>query len=156
MKMSDVFNTLFEYKDGFLFWKVKPSNNRSVGDQACHERKNGYRRVIIKNKHYFAHRVIFEMFNGYSPEYVDHKDRNNGNNLIGNLRDAASSLNNHNKGLRCDNSSGCKGVSWSKSVGKWHSRIHLENKLVFSKYFKDKSQAITEITQKRGELLNDT
>ena len=92
------------------------------------------------------------MFNGYMPEYIDHINMDRQDNRIENLRDATSSLNNHNKAKRSDNTSGVKGVSWSKSVRKWHARIHVNKNLIFSEYFEDIEVAKNEIEKQRRLL----
>ena len=146
---SDCFNYYYKYSNGRLFWKVSPSRNKSIGDAACNNDSNGYRRSILGNKQYRSHRVIFCMHHGYTPKYIDHINRDKQDNRIENLRDATSSLNNHNKTTRRDNISGVKGVSWSNSVGKWHARLTIDGKLVFSKYFNNINDADIEICKQR-------
>ena len=78
------FNEIFEYKDGRLFWKIKPGK----WIEACSETdKRGYRRISYKGKRYKTHRVIWEMFNKRKPEgLIDHIDGNVRNNNINNLK----------------------------------------------------------------------
>lgn len=55
--------------------------------------REGYIRYFIDGIHYSAHRVVFEAFNGYCPECIDHIDGNRANNAIWNLREATQSEN---------------------------------------------------------------
>ena len=57
--------------------------------------RNGYNRVFIKAKHYSAHRLIWEAYNGKIPEnlIIDHIDGNKSNNALDNLRLVSQSEN---------------------------------------------------------------
>ncbi|HEB4103147.1 TPA: HNH endonuclease [Acinetobacter baumannii] len=125
---------LFEYEDGALIWKEPPDSffddprskkrfvSRYAGKQAG--RKTGdYREVGIKGKRYAEHRIIYFMFTGEEPDYVDHRDGDTNNNRFNNLRAATNSTNQANAKMRHDNASGVKGVSWHKAKGKWRATI---------------------------------
>lgn len=62
---------------------------------------------------------------------VDHIDRNTLNNRRSNLRLATIAQNNLNTGIRKDNSSGVKGVSFHRGVGRWTSQISIGGKLQY-------------------------
>lgn len=66
---------------------------------------------------------------------IDHKDTNKLNNLETNLRMCDGLQNHHNVKIRKDNTSGQKGVSWSKVVGKWASYISNNYKRTHLGYF---------------------
>jgi len=119
---------LFEYKDGLLYHK---STNKAAGWM----NKIGYLKLKIKGKSYFVHRIIFTMHTGLNPEIVDHIDRNPSNNVIENLRAATRQQNNSNSGLRKDNTSGIKGVTWHKN--KWNVRVSVNNKRIHLGCFED-------------------
>lgn len=84
---------LFCYMEGRLFWAIRPANRVQIGDEVGNDHHSGYRQFEYKGKTYQTHRVIFLMYHGYMPDYVDHRDRNRGNNLIDNLRDITNSEN---------------------------------------------------------------
>src|SRR5208283_2571413 len=71
------------------------------------------------------HQLILPCDDGYEP---DHRNRNGLDNRISNLRPATRSQNNMNAGLRKDNRSGVRGVSWCSTFGKWIARICVDKK----------------------------
>lgn len=68
---------------------------------------------------------------------VDHRDRNGFNNKRSNLRQASRSDNQANRLEQRNNTSGFKGVSWSKAAGKWEARIKHEGKQTYLGVFDD-------------------
>ena len=90
-----------------------------------------YWMVKIDGKDYLASRIIYFMHHGIDPYpmQVDHEDRNSLNNNIDNLRLGNSVLQTQNRGIRSDNTSGVKGVSWNKQLSKWQAYISVGGKL---------------------------
>lgn len=119
--------SLFEYKDGFLFWRSQP-HSVDTSKTAGTVNENGYRIIGINKKRYRAHRLIFLMHYGYIPEFIDHIDGNPGNNKIGNLRAATKNQNEYNTGKRKNNTSGFKGVSWHSQKNKWRATIFINSR----------------------------
>lgn len=108
---------------------------------------NGYKRwrIEILGKSYTAARLAWFYMTGEWPkEQIDHIDKNSLNNAFANLREANSSENTRNHGKRAHNTSGWKGVSWHKSVGKWHAHIGYNNKKISLGYFDDVREAAEE------------
>lgn len=128
-------HSLFEYRDGFLFWKCRQALCIQVGDIAGTKNVDGYWRVMINRKQHSIHRIIFLMHNGYLPRVVDHIDRNRSNNKIENLREATPSQNQHNRAKSKNNTSGYKGVSFNKPYGKWQAAIKVNWKAYNIGYF---------------------
>lgn len=60
--------------------------------------------------------------------WVDHRDRDKLNNQRSNLRLATDGQNRQNQGLRSDNTSGYRGVSWDKRNGKWRASAMLNRR----------------------------
>ena len=94
----------------------------------------GYLKVKIKGKTYFVHRLVFMYCHGRWPIRLDHVNRNRTDNRLENLRECTHQINNANRGLMSSNSSGFKGVHWSKSAKLWRSQVgytvvgHFKNK----------------------------
>jgi hypothetical protein len=78
------------------------------------------------------------------PQYreVDHIDRDGLNNRKSNLREGAE-INARNQGIRKDNTSGFKGVSWHEDgkYGKWRAEIQVNGKQHRFGHFDDKDGA---------------
>jgi len=125
---QDDVKKMFEYKDGNLYWKTTKKTNL-LGKRVGYLQSNGYTRVNIKNKPKYLHRLIFLYHYGHWPsQQIDHIDGNPKNNRIENLREATNAQNNYNK-TKCDrNTSGYKGVSWSKAANKWESYVTIDGK----------------------------
>lgn len=128
MITQDNLKEYFEYKDGNLFWKKQPSPQIKVGDVVGTINKRGYVQVKFLCKRFYAHRLIYFMFNGYFPQEVDHIDGNKTNNKIENLRAVTKSQNQHNARINVNNTSGVKGISWDKRCGKWKAQIAVNKK----------------------------
>lgn len=132
---------VFDYRDGKLYWKEVPEeyfktpramknfNARFCGTRAGRV-KEGYRVVGLLGKSLKEHRVIYYMFTGEEPEYIDHMDGNPLNNRIENLRPATNQQNIANAKMRCDNTSGVKGVSWHKQKQKWRASVRFNGKSI--------------------------
>lgn len=113
----EILHKLFRHDDmtGLLYrrGKSKPLIAKTM---------RGYTNVQIDKERFYAHKIIFAMYNGYYPEYVDHDDRNNFNNRSENLKDRTQSENMHNMHLPIHNSSGYHGVSWESQRQKWRAQ----------------------------------
>jgi len=120
---QEYLNSIFEYKEGALYWKIRPSYRADIGDMAGTLSNTGYYAVSIKRKKYSVHRLIFLMHHGYLPEIIDHIDGNKLNNTIENLRQVNSAQNIWNQPTRSTNTSGAKNVSWHKRQKKWNVKI---------------------------------
>lgn len=137
---SDLLKTLFEYKDGNLYWKVKPSSKVNIGDVVGSKDKDGYITTKINSKAYKVHRIIFLMHHDYMPVFIDHIDRNRSNNKIENLREVIThSENLQNKGIYKSNKSGYKNIHWFKLTNSW--RVVYKKKHIG--YYKQINDAIT-------------
>ena len=68
------------------------------------------------------HRVILECVEG-DRKQVDHANGDTLDNRRSNIRVATHAENQMNKGRPRNNTSGVKGVSWDKNVGKWRVRV---------------------------------
>lgn len=69
--------------------------------------------------------MLHNFITGAAPGEVDHHNLNGLDNRDRNLRFCCSGQNQMNVGIRSDNSSGYKGVSWHKRASKWTANISL-------------------------------
>ena len=112
-------------------------NNKTGRIKKVNASKDGYIRVSlnINNKKHtqLVHILIANAFIANPDEKlsVDHIDNNKCNNKLHNLRRATTTENNQNRGMRTDNTSGVKGVSWSKRAEKWDTYIYILMVCVF-------------------------
>lgn len=144
MVTHDQLKKLFNYRnDGELIWKVDRVSIKVKGRVAGHIDSHGYRKIQIDEKGYKAHRLVWLFHYGYLPENdIDHHDRIKHHNRIENLREVSRSCNMRNTKLRKDNSSGIKGLSWSKQHKKWKAHITIAGKVKFLGHFNDFDEAV--------------
>lgn len=84
------------------------------------------------------HRIIAATPPGFD---TDHIDCNKLNNTRANLRHATASNNRHNRSKYKNNTSGYKGVSWSKHAKRWKAVITINSKQKELGYFNTEEQA---------------
>lgn len=137
---KDFLNKIFTYEKetGFIYWK-----NNGLIVKSCIKNTHKYARVMIEKNHYLVHRIIYQMHYGdlTSSDVIDHIDMNRYSNRIENLRKANVFINNQNQGDRKNNTSGYKGVSWSKQKSKWRATITINRKHKHLGFFKTKEKA---------------
>ena len=137
------YKSLLRYEGGDLFWIESPNSLVSAGQKAGTLRSDGYIGIFIKGTYYFAHRTIWEMFNGEIPAglVIDHIDGVRWNNRIENLRACTFQQNHFNRGKQSNNKSGFKGVSWHKQKQKWVAQIKIDGRNKFLGFFVDPVKA---------------
>ena len=129
MLTKDYLNTLFDYKDGMIFWKVKTKRHQQkIGDRAGTKIGDGRRYVSVDGVRYGEHRIIYFMHHGYTELFIDHRDLDQTNNKIENLRAATKGQNEQNTTKRITNTSGYKGVSFNINKNKWRATITVNGK----------------------------
>lgn len=97
----------------------------------------GYARTGVES--HYMHRVIL---GAPKNREIDHINHDKLDNRRENLRFVTRSENNHNVGMRKDNTSGYKGVNFFKSRNSWVARIQIEGKRFFLGSFKTREEAI--------------
>ncbi len=123
----------------------------ALAEYRWHPNKDGYLYRNLSHKtegkgHIALHRQIMGLGFG-DPREVDHINRNKRDNRSCNMRITDSSGNKQNKGLRCDNTSGFKGVSYFAQYPdiqmdrRWRARVYLSGKEKSLGYFKTAEEA---------------
>lgn len=147
-------------ESGLFRWKARPQshfktsgacrswNTRYSGKLAGTEAEGRIRiRIKVGDSspvQYSAHRLAWLYVNGEWPDkdkVVDHIDGNACNNAITNLRVVDHVVNNRNKTLQNNNTSGRVGVYWSSLSNKWVAQGVKDGKSFFLGYSDDLSEA---------------
>jgi hypothetical protein len=113
----------YDQETGVFTWRVKRSNipAGTVIGRGC---KAWYGQAGIDGKLYLLHRLAWLYIHGRWPaDDIDHINGDRHDNRIANLREATRAQNLLNKGPRASNTSGYKGVTWSKRRQKWMAQI---------------------------------
>jgi len=155
----------YEPETGILYWREKSSNGdvctqqwntRHAGKEAGTIKRTKradhcYRQVSVNKIVYPAHRLIFKMQTGLTPDEVDHLDRDALNNRWFNLRDCSHASNMKNLTLRYNNRSGYTGVV-ANGKGRFIAQVGHQNKMIKLGLFDTAEQANTAVKLKRAEL----
>lgn len=136
------------------FWKGELLMKPIIND-------SGYLRVFLRkdgsSKTYRIHRLVAEAFiekTDYSQNFVDHINHVTTDNSVGNLRWTTRSQNCMNQIVTTRNTSGHKGVSWSKQFNKWIANINVNKKKVFTvDYLKIKNKQLKSVKNLKKSTL---
>lgn len=131
MPFSDAVRQLLDYDPatGLIVWKAKRKSRGGYvmpGDVAGTPNGQGYVQIKVLGRVWRAHRLAWLLQTGETPPAgyeVDHINGERSDNRWLNLRLVTRSQNNMNQGVKRNNKSGCKGVSFRKDTQKWHARI---------------------------------
>ena len=134
------------YYDGeCVRWKVKVKKSKYYpGDVAGTIDDDGYVRVALLRKSVMAHRFAAICLFGDIPEemQVDHIDHVRHNNKDENLRLVTHQGNGRNTKRSNRNTSGCTGVYWYDSRGKWFAYIGTGKNRKSLGYYSDWFEAV--------------
>lgn len=139
---ADQVRDLLEYDrdTGMFRWRTR-RGKIMPGSIAGSPNNYGHFSIKINNRLYKSHRLAWLIVHGEWPsEQIDHINRDPGDNRIANLREATYSENAQNTLIPRSNTSGHKGVSWHKRMGKWMAHIRLNKRKYFLGYF-DKAES---------------
>lgn len=135
---------LLEYnKDTGIFTNKITRSSRAVkGNIAGNLHSSGYYQVTIDNQVYYMHRLAwFYIFESWPKNLLDHIDRDTKNNKITNLREVSQLENMQNTKNYNTNTTGFKGVSFSKRSNKFKATISLNNKPLHLGYYDTPEEA---------------
>ena len=139
----DELAALFVYDpDTGVLRRKTARGSAKVGDAAGGGNSHGYLVVFVGKRRAMVHRVCWALHYGRWPQHqIDHINRNRMDNRIANLREATSMQNAGNTNLSCRNTSGIRGVSWSKGDRAWVAYIRANGKQRRLGVFADKAEA---------------
>ncbi len=122
---------------------------------------HGYVKIRLLNETYSAHRLAWLYVHGHFPlKSIDHINGIKNDNRLINLREVTTSQNIMNSANYKNNTSGFKGVTWSKSAQKWMAQCGLNGKKCHLGLFntpEEASKAYQDFTKKHfGEFFRDS
>lgn len=125
--LVDILKYLY-YKDGWLHWKETIHNKCQKDSKAGTIKQNGYVEIQYQRQRYYAHRLIWIIFNGIIPDnfVINHKDGNPTNNKVENLECVEHVVNLHLYRKLTRNTSGVRGVSKCSLTGRWDASIRFK------------------------------
>jgi hypothetical protein len=94
---------------------------------------DGYPSIYLNGRARLVHKIVAEHI-GLSG-VIRHYNRNKLDNRRQNLRGTTASQNGRSCGVRVDNKSRVKGVSWSQARGKWEARLRVDGRKENLGYF---------------------
>ena len=145
-----------------LFTWINPTGKRAKpGEKLGNKMKIGYMECQILGKRYYLHRLAWLYIHGeMTDKHIDHINGDKIDNRIRNLRECNRSQNLQNTNKRSDNTSGYKGVSWSKQMKKWGVRACINGKYKHLGLFQDIEEARQcyerHATQNHGQFYRPT
>ena len=135
---------------GVFTWRVNLRRKNVKGTVAGGARRDGYGRIGIGGKRYLSHRLAWLYVYGVWPKnLIDHKDRNQRNNAISNLRDVTHKENSENT----TDTSEHRGVSWCRGARRWQARIQHFGKQVYLGLFNTVEEAQAVYLTAREEMF---
>lgn len=110
-------------------WHAAIWNTKHAGKEVGSDKKgDGYIRVALCGKRYFAHRIIMAMHLGREPREIDHINGDRTDNRLENLREVTRAENNMNRRRSRANKSGVIGVRFLERIGRWQAFIKTAGK----------------------------
>ena len=144
---------VYDPDTGVLTWLLRKAYRIQIGDVAGSPTDRGYLCVRLDGSNYKVHRIVWAMYAGLAAARpLDHVNGVKSDNRISNLREASSSENGRNTSAYRNNTSGYKGVSWHKRIGKWGSAIRLYGRVRHLGYFTEIEDAAAAYAAASKEL----
>ena len=135
--------------------KTQPMSNGCT-KWAARIAPNGYGTFWSGQKTVYAHRFAYELSNGPIPSglVIDHKCHNRACVNPHHLRAITQKQNIENQGvLKSDNSSGYRGVSWSKRSKKWWAYLDHHGKRIHVGFFPTVEAANEAVVEARNNTF---
>ncbi len=103
----------------------------------------------------YLHRFVAHEAGVSLDDEIDHANRNGLDCRRSNLRAATHAENTRNIGIPKSNTSGVRGVHWSRTANKWLAAFKFNGKLVYLGCFTDKADAATVVDRERKRLYGE-
>jgi hypothetical protein len=105
----------YNKETGLFTWRKPGKGRRASKSIAGCQRPDGYYRISINKKLYYAHRLAWLYVYGRWPtQHIDHINGDPSDNRIDNLREADPHQNGGNKKIQKSSGTGVKGVCFDK------------------------------------------
>jgi hypothetical protein len=139
-RLKELFN--LDPETGVFYWKTKTNFRILVGQVAGCLQQDGYWRISFDGRSYKRSRMVFFLCSGYSPPFVDHRNRIRHDDRPINLRAATRNENSVNK--LSPRETLCKGVHLvkrSKGRHAYRAMIKVNGKNIHLGYFPTQAEA---------------
>ena len=139
--------------DSGVFTWIGSTRRGFNGKVAGSKRSDGYWAIKIDDKSYYGHILAWFYMTGSVPKQtIDHRDLNKLNNAWLNLREATQGEQCCNRPIPKNNTSGAKGVIWSKRHKAWRGRVIHKKHVHDLGYFTDFEEAKSAVETLRKKL----
>lgn len=122
----------FDVIEGKFIRNRLTQGSKSLGPLGC-VYNEGYVKIRVKTTKFNQSHLVYLWLTGnllLPGEQIDHIDGNNTNDYPGNLRLVSNKLNQRNKKMQRNNTSGYTGISWQKPSSKWRACVKVDSKLI--------------------------
>lgn len=144
----------YDPETGLFTWLVQKGKRVKIGQKAGII-SEGYIKIKIDGKKYFAHRLAWLYMTGEWPkDEIDHKNTIRGDNRWENLREATSQQNSFNISIRVNNKSGFKGVYKYKHYG-YRAAINFNGKITMLGLFATAKEAHEAYVKAAKEIFGE-
>ncbi|ABN47338.2 putative NHN endonuclease [Salmonella phage SETP3] len=138
---------------GIFKWVKHRCQTAKPGDVVTYKDRKGYILLGWNRVYYRAHRLAWWWVYGVMPtEQIDHINGIRDDNRICNLRLADEFQQNHNRKTPVTNTSGVKGVNWSKHHSAWCARVTFKGTRYQIGYFQNINDAEVSLREFREKL----
>jgi len=157
MSLKELKDLLFyDPKTGVFTWKDRGARKfggftRSNQIAGSRQTTWGYWQIGIGDENFLAHRLAWFYVFGEWPNQIDHINRDRCDNRIANLRLSNPTLNQHNRDVSRNNTSGTTGVSFITKAKRWQATIGIDGKNANLGLFTTKDLAIA--ARKTAEVI---
>lgn len=142
----------YRQETGDFYWRHAHTPRMKPWDKAGSIDGQGYVQIKIGGKVMMAHRLAWLYVHGNLPKQVDHRNMMRSDNRIDNLRAADNSCNGMNKRMQSNNTTGYKGVTFHKGIGRYHAKIQANGVRKSLGYYETPEQAHQAYMIAAGEL----